>query len=194
MKSRLKSLLNQDFNTIVYSKIVGNLLAWLTFSEDHDLNKYRNKFNELILRRKINLNLDYMQFDENEQLESLFRLIEINYDHYSNDIDLLDNFLKSNNEWLNAKLKNQQFNEKINLHYVIQEANKLEIIKLYQRTKFNYDQSVKQLETSFDYDQLLRLAKVKTNKSFIKKNLLKRLDFNSDNQIVNELKKTFQIT
>lgn len=178
----------------MYSKIVGNLLAWLTFPEDHDLIKYQTKFSDLMLRRKMNLNLDYVQIDENEELDCLFRLIEINFDFYSKDIDLLDNFLLSNDAFLNAKLKNESFNSDLNLEQFINKNKQINITKIYQKIKQNYNQNLELLNTSFDYDQLLRQIRTKTNKSFIKNNLIKRSDFNQDDQHVNELKKLFQIT
>lgn len=197
MKSRLKVLLNRDSYSVVYSKIVGNLLSWLTFPEDHDLNKYRNKFNDLVLRRMMNLSLDFVQADESQELESLFRLVEINYENYSKDIDLLENFLLANDSYLSAKLADQEFKGDLNLSYS-PAVKEIKITELYRRSKQNCDQSLRLLRASFDYERLLRRVRTKANKAFIRTYLAKRSDFNStagsdDQQLVSDLKKAFQI-
>lgn len=198
LKSRLKVLLNRDSYSVVHSKIVGNLLSWLTFPEDHDLNKYRNKFNDLVLRRMMNLSLDFVQADEGQELESLFRLVEINFENYSNDIDLLENFLQANDGYLNAKLTGQEFKGELNLSG--SRANpetEIRITEIYRRSKQNCDQSQRLLRASFDYERLLRLVRTKANKAFIRTYLAKRSDFSStagsDDQHVSDLKKAFQI-
>lgn len=201
MKSRLKTVLDENSFKIFYSKIISNVLAWLTFPEEHDLNKYRNKFNDLLLRRKINLNnIDCIKLNENQELESLFRLIEINYDDYSDDINLLDKFLLSNNDYLNSKLNNQEFNDQLiinNFKNINHSNTDINITNIYQKSNSNYNQSQINLKSTFNYYQLLSIIRLKTNKTFIKNNLIKRPDFIDDrlnNQGINELKKIFQIT
>ena len=199
LKSRLKILLNPDSYTVVYSKIVGNLLTWLTFPEDHDLNKHRNKFNDLVLRRMMNLSLDFIPIDESQELESLFKLIEINFEDYSNDIDLLENFLLSNDAYLNAKLNGQEFKGDLNLiRPPTGKANEIKITEIYRRSKQNCEQSLRLLKVSFDYQRLLRRIRTKANKPFIRTYLTKRSDFSSstgsdDQRFFNDLKKAFQI-
>ena len=191
-------LLNEDY-TVVYSKIVGNLLTWLTFTEDHDLNKHRNKFNDLVLRRMMNLSMNFVQADESKELESLFRQIEINFESYSKDIDLLANFLLANDSYLRAKLNGQEFKSDLNLsHSPSAEEKEIKITEIYRRSKQNSEQSLRLLKASFDYERLLRLIRTKANKPFIRTYLAKRSDFGStagpdDQQLVSDLKKTFQI-
>lgn len=192
----LKSQLDKDTSKILYSKIISNLLSWLTFPEDHDLNKYRSKFNDLLLRRKINLNVDYIQMCEIQELESLFRLIEVNYDSYSEDVDLLDAFLTANSNYLNAKLNCQEFDEDLILNNLAIDAasKEIKVTNLYAKSRLIYEQSENFLKSSFNYDQLLKLVKVKLNKTFIRNCLCNRSDFNQDNQQINDLKKAFQIS
>lgn len=174
--------------------MVSNLLAWLTFPNDHDLMRYSNRFNELVLKRKMNLNLDSIQIDEHQDLESLFRHIEINFNSFSKDIDLLDLFLMSNGDFLMAKQNNLEFNDDLNLSFsTVHQINEINITKIYKQTQKNYEQTKKRLRTSFDYDLILRLMR-NENKNFIKNYLIKRDDFKSDNQSIDELKKLFQIT
>lgn len=192
-------LLNQDSYTVVYSKIVNNLLTWLTFPEDHDLNKHRNKFNDLVLRRMMNLSMDFVPIDESQELESLFRLIEINFENYSKDIELLENFLLSNDSYLCANLNGQEFKGDLNLgNTPAVGENEIKIAEIYQRSKENCEQSSRLLNVSFDYERLLRLIRTKTNKPFIRTYLAKRSDFNStagsdDQRLVSDLKRVFQI-
>ena len=171
-------------------------MNWLTFPNDHDLNKYRNKFTDLVVRRRMNLNFDQIQVDENQELESLFRSIEINYDQYEDDVNLLESFLAANGNYLNSRLNKQEFGGELNLNCSITgKANDdLNVTTIYQQSKRNYEQAVELLKTSFDFDRILRLMRCKTNKSFIRTNLIKRSDFSSHSQHVDELKRIFQIT